>query len=230
MNDDGISWLGERWPHDDKDPLLGTQAGLVFAEGIAPQDLAVIFGAVPWELPERVGDEAKEVYDRTHPRTRVPDDPDVTAYGKEGDWSFLAGKFDFLLHFRPGFAFPPGTGRVVLLYNIHARGMYCMVYFEDGRRVWQDEIQGRVDPESALAGGGVLDHAPEMSFLAPAMEEAGCRPEIRYVDGDPVVVDEGFIPDWRARLLRGLEIAFGMSVDRETFDAGGYPLAEVYTT
>ncbi|MEU7101194.1 hypothetical protein AB0A66_23100 [Streptomyces longwoodensis] len=75
---DGIAWLGERWAGDGPDPLLGVQAGLAFAEGIAPQDLAVVFGAVPWELPEPVSAAAKAVYDRTHPRTEVPDEPYLT--------------------------------------------------------------------------------------------------------------------------------------------------------
>ncbi|MFI8182799.1 hypothetical protein ACIF70_20085 [Actinacidiphila glaucinigra] len=57
--DDGIAWIGGRWPDSD-DPLVGVQAGLVFAEDVAPQDLAVVFGAVPWEIPEPVGAEAKD--------------------------------------------------------------------------------------------------------------------------------------------------------------------------
>ncbi|MFG2134271.1 hypothetical protein ACGFNV_41835 [Streptomyces sp. NPDC048751] len=227
--DDGIAWLGERWPGGgNADPVFWGQAGLVFAEGVAPQDLAVVFGAVPWEIPEPVSAEAKASYDRTHPQTRVPDDPLVTVYGKEGDWSFLAGNFDYLIHFRQGFTLPPGTGRVVLLYNIEAKGMYCMVYFENGRQVWSDEISGHFGEDTQLTGGHYFDHASEMSFLNWAMHDARCRPEVRYVDGCPVFQDEGWIPDWRKRFLKGLEIAFGISVCQETFDAGGYPLANVY--
>lgn len=228
--DDGIAWLGERWPNGAVDPVLGGQAGLVFAEGIAPQDLAVTFGAVPWEIFEPVSAEAKAVYDRTHPHTRVPDEPCVTVYGKEGDWSFLAGNFDHLLHFHEGFALPPGTGRVVVLYNIAARGMYCMVYFQGGRQVWSGEIHGRFDTETTLNGAHYFDHAPEMSFLNWAMHTAGCGPDVRYVDGHPVFENEGRIADWQKRFLKGLEIAFGISVCQETFDAGGYPLANVYWT
>lgn len=190
----------------------------------------MVFGAVPWEMPEVVGAEAKGIYDRTHPDTRVPDEPEVTVYGKEGDWSFLAGRFDFLLHFRDGFALPQGAGRVVLLYHVSARGMYCMVYFEGGRPVWSGEIHGSFDEESALRGGHYFDQAPEMAFLNWAMHEAGCRPDVRYVDGRPVFDKGGLIPDWKERFLKGLEIAFGMSVCRETFDSGGYPLAEVYAS
>jgi hypothetical protein len=225
---DGIAWLGERWLNDPADPVLGVQAGLVFAEGVAPQDLAVVFGAVPWEIPEPVSAEAKAVYDRTHPRTRVPGEPDVTVYGREGDWSFLAGRFDFLLHFHQGFALPRGTGRAVLLYNIAAKGMYCMVCFEDGRTVWSGEIHGYFDEETKRNGGHYFDYAPEMSFLNWAMHEAGCRPDVRYVDGRPVFENEGRITDWHKRFLKGLEIAFGISVCQETFDAGGYPLANVH--
>lgn len=228
--DDGIAWIGERWPNDAEDPVLGGQAGLVFAQGIAPQDLAVVFGAVPWEMAEPVSAEAKAVYDRTHPHTRVPDEPLVTVYGKEGEWSFLAGDFDYLLHFHEGFALPRGTGRVVLLYNIAAKGMYCMTYFEGGRQVWQGEIRGRFGEETALAGGHYFGHEPQMSFLNWAMHDAGCRPGVRYVDGRPVFDDEGRIADWPKRFLKGLEIAFGISVCEETFDAGGYPLAGVHWT
>ncbi|MFE6286619.1 hypothetical protein [Streptomyces sp. NPDC057877] len=224
---DGIAWLGERWPGDGADPLLGEQAGLVFAQGIAPQDLAVVFGAVPWEIPEPVSAGAKAVYDRTHPDTRVPDDPRLAAYGEEGGWSFLAGDFDFLLHFHRGFALPEGTGRVVLLYNIAAKGMTCMVYFENGRLVWDGEIHGSFGAESQEKGGYFFDHAPEMAFLNWAMHAAGCRPEVRYVDGRPVFENDGYIPDRNQRFLKGLEIAFGISVCRETFDGGGYPLANV---
>ncbi|MGW1954194.1 hypothetical protein ACWCPI_15785 [Streptomyces sp. NPDC001920] len=227
---DGIAWLGSRWGSPGGDPVLGEQAGLVFAEGVAPQDLAVVFGAVPWEMPEPVGAEAKAVYDRIHPDTRVPDEPDMTVYGKEGDWSFLAGRFDFLLHFREGFALPRGTGRVILLYRIAAKGMNCMVYFEEGRKVWSGEIQGSFDTETQLRGGHCFDYAaPEMSFLNWAMHEARCRSDVRYVDGQPVFENDGWIPGWQERFLKGLEIAFGISVCRQTFDAGGYPLAEVYT-
>ncbi|MDX3454501.1 hypothetical protein PV396_21560 [Streptomyces sp. ME02-8801-2C] len=228
--DDGIAWLGERWTSDTPDPILGRQAGLVFAEGIAPQDLAVVFGAVPWEIPEPVSAEAKAIYDRTHPHTNthVPDEPSLTVYGKEGRWSFLAGNFDFLIHFQKGFALPQGTGRVILLYNIIARGMYLMLYFEDGQRVWSDEIYGCFDEETKGNGGHYFDYAPKMSFLNWAMHDAGCRPEVHYVDGRPVFADEGWIPDWRQRFLKGLEIAFGISVRRERFDGGGYPLANVY--
>ncbi|MDX2543747.1 hypothetical protein ACOT81_17475 [Streptomyces sp. WI04-05B] len=222
---DGIAWLGERWTSDCDDPLLAGQAGLVFAEGIAPQDLAVVFGAVPWEIPEPVSEEAKAVYDRTHPATQVSDEPQMAAYGREGRWSFLAGNFDFLIHFRRGFALPPGTGRVVLLYNISAKGMYCMLYFEDGQLVWSDEIYGYFDEETKRTGGHYFDYAPKMSFLNWAMHDAGCRPEVHYVDGRPVFADEGWIPDWKQRFLKGLEIAFDISVNQETFDAGGYRLA-----
>ncbi|MFF8969667.1 hypothetical protein [Streptomyces sp. NPDC014995] len=225
---EGIAWLGERWPNGAADPVLGGQAGLVFAQGIAPQDLAVVFGAVPWEIPEPVSAEAKAVYDRTHPHTRVPDEPCVTVYGKEGDWSFLAGNFDHLIHFREGFALPRGTGRVVLLYNIAAKGMYCMVYFEDGRQVWSGEIHGHFDVETKLSGGHYFDYAPEMSFLNWAMHEARCRPEVRYADGRPVFENEGSITDWQQRFLKGLEIAFGISVCQETFDTGGYPMTNVH--
>ncbi|WP_234312019.1 hypothetical protein [Streptomyces griseus] len=229
-DNEGIAWLGERWAGDGADPILGDQAGLVFAEGVAPQDLAVVFGAVPWEMPEPVGDEAKAVYDRTHPRTRVPDEPWQTVYGKEGKWSFLAGNFDFLIHFREGFALPRGAGRVVLLYNISAKGMYCMLYFEDGRLVWSDEIYGYFGEETQLTGGHYFDYAPKMSFLNWAMHDAGCRPDVRYVDGRPVYENEGWIPDWQKRFLKGLGIAFGISVNQETYDAGGYPLADVHWT
>ncbi|GAA0338523.1 hypothetical protein ACKI1I_35010 [Streptomyces turgidiscabies] len=225
---DGIAWLGERWTSDQYDPLLGGQAGLVFAEGIAPQDLAVVFGAVPWEIPEPVSAEAKAVYDRTHPDTRVPDEPQLAAYGKEGRWSFLAGNFDFLIHFREGFALPQGTGRVVLLYNISAKGMYCMLYFEDGQLVWSDEIYGCFYEETKRNGGHYFDYAPKMSFLNWAMHDARCRPDVHYVDGRPVFENEGWIPDWKQRFLKGLEIAFDISVNQETFDTGGYPLASVY--
>ncbi|MEU4097996.1 hypothetical protein [Streptomyces sp. NPDC026673] len=225
--DDGIGWIGRRWPHS-ADPLLGGQAGLVFAENIAPQDLAVVFGAVPWEIPEPVGAEAKAIYDRTHPRVRVPDEPCLTVYGREGEWSFLAGDFDYLIHFQEGFALPRGTGRVVLLYNIAAKGMYCMAYFEDGRRVWSGEIHGGFAGAAESHGGHYFDHAPEMSFLNWAMHEAGCRPEVRHTDGRPVFETEGRITDWRERFLKGLQIAFGISVCQEAFDAGHYPLTAVY--
>ncbi|MFJ9910858.1 hypothetical protein [Actinacidiphila glaucinigra] len=225
--DDGIAWIGERWPNSE-DPLLGVQAGLVFAEHVAPQDLAVVFGAVPWEIPEPVGAEAKAVHDRTHPRIRVPDEPRLTAYGREGDWSFLAGNFDYLIHFREGFALPRGTGRAVLLYNIAARGMYCMAYFEGGRRVWSGEIHGRFGGAAVPDGGHYFDHVPEMSFLNRAMYDAGCRPEVHHADGRRVFENDGWITDWRERFLKGLEIAFGISVCQEAFDAGRYPLASVY--
>ncbi|MET9829848.1 hypothetical protein ABZ078_11120 [Streptomyces sp. NPDC006385] len=225
---DGIAWLGRRWSSWSGDPVLGDQAGLVFAEGVAPQDLAVVFGAVPWEIPEPVGAEAKAVYERTHPSTRVPDEPHLTVYGEEGGWSFLAGRFDFLVHFHEGFALPQGAGRVVLLYRVPARGMYRMVYFEEGRPVWSGEIYGSFDMKTKLHGGHYFDHAPEMSFLNWAMHEARCRPEVRYVDGRPVFENEGLITDWQERFLKGLEIAFGISVCQETFDTGGYPLAGVH--
>lgn len=226
--DDGIAWIGERWPDGAADPVLGGQAGLVFAEGIAPQDLAVVFGAVPWEMPEPVSAGAKAVWDRTHPRIRVPDEPLVTVYGREGEWSFLAGNFDYLIPFHEGFALPRGTGRAVLLYNIAAKGMYCMAWFEGGRLVWHGEIRGRFHAEAPLGGRHYFDDAPEMSFLNWAMHDAGCRPEVRYADGRPVFENEGRIADWQKRLLKGLEIAFGLSVCQETFDAGGYPLAAVH--
>ncbi|MFJ6569197.1 hypothetical protein ACIQNU_17405 [Streptomyces sp. NPDC091292] len=223
--DDGITWLGGCWPSD---PALGDQAGLVFAQGIPPQDLAVTFGAVPWEIPEPVSAEAKAVYDRTHPHTRVPDEPRLTVYGKEGDWSFLAGNFDFLIYSHEGFALPRGTGRVVLLYHVAAKGMNCMAYFEEGHRVWRGEIYSHLPEKAEPSGGHYFDYAPEMSFLNWAMHEAGCRPEVRYVDGRPVFANDGLIPDWRNRFLKGLEMAFGMSVCQETFEKGGYPLATVY--
>ncbi|MEU6339356.1 hypothetical protein ABZ883_00155 [Streptomyces sp. NPDC046977] len=226
--DDGIAWIGARWPDDDADPLLGVQAGLVFAEGIAPQDLAVVFGAVPWEMPEPVGAEAKAVWDRTHPSTCVPDEPLVTVYGKEGEWSFLAGHFDYLVPFREDFALPRGPGRAVLLYNIAAKGMYCMAWFEGGRLVWQGELRRRFDGQAALDGRHYFDDVPEPAFLNWAMHDAGCRPEVRYTDGRPVFEDDGRIADWPQRFLKGLEIAFGFSVCQETFDAGGYPLAAVH--
>ncbi|MBQ1089399.1 hypothetical protein KBY47_09665 [Streptomyces sp. B93] len=222
--------MGERWPGRRPDPFLGDYAGLVFAQGIAPQDLAVVFGAVPWELPEPVSDEAKAVYDRTHPHTRVPDEPPTTVYGREGDWSFLVGGFDCLLHFHEGFALPTGTGRAALLYHIAAKGMYCMVYFEDGRQVWSGEIHGTFGEDAAGRGGHYFDHVPEMSFLNWALHEARCHPDVRYVDGRPVFENGGWIPDWQRRFLKGLEIAFGISVSQETYDAGGYPLASVYWT
>ncbi|MFJ4846251.1 MULTISPECIES: hypothetical protein [unclassified Streptomyces] len=205
--DDGIAWIGARWPDDDADPLLGVQAGLVFAEGIAPQDLAVVFGAVPWEMPEPVGAEAKAVWDRTHPCTRVPDEPLLTVYGKEGEWSFLAGHFDYLVPFREDFALPRGTGRAVLLYNIAAKGMSLMACFEGGREVWHGEIPG---------GSGSRQGAGEPAFLDQAVREA-CRGEGGHRSGD-----------WRKRFLGSLGTAFGFSVCQETFDAGGYPLAAVH--
>ncbi|MFK4120720.1 hypothetical protein [Streptomyces longwoodensis] len=225
---DGIAWLGERWAGDGPDPLLGVQAGLAFAEGIAPQDLAVVFGAVPWELPEPVSAAAKAVYDRTHPRTEVPDEPYLTAYGREGNWSFLAGNFDYLLHFREGFALPPGTGRAVLLYNISAKGMDCMAYFEDGRPVWRGELRRSFDAQELRDGGHYFGGVPQMAFLDPAMREAGCLPDVRDVDGRPVLRGDGWIPDWRTRFLKGLGTAFGISVSQEVFDRGGYPLTAVH--
>ncbi|WP_405817103.1 hypothetical protein OG241_21215 [Streptomyces sp. NBC_01390] len=67
-----------------------------------------------------------------------------------------------------------------------------------------------------------------MSFLNWAMHDAGCRPGVRYVDGRPDFENEGWIPDWKRRFLKGLEIAFNISVNQETYDTEGYPLASVY--